>query len=256
MYINERDFNGFTALTRSIQNGHADIANLLLELGANPNASNLDGTLPIHFASQSGNTRIIRILQEHGADIMASYSFTFDSQHYQFTPLHMAITSFNIEAIEVLIEGGVDVHAHMKHSDEFLFIPYLFLAAWLGFTDAIDLILVSQKNELNQAYDMNRFQGCTILMAICENGHMDAAYYILDEIMADNDDRIRLINQRNGNWHDWTALHYACWECHTDMIELLIQCEADLNACDAYGRTPLHYACMVMFIGQIDILRI
>jgi len=39
-----------------------------------------------------------------------------------------------------------------------------------------------------------------------------------------------------------TALHLAAVSNHRDVVELLINCDADVTAADEAGNTPLHYA--------------
>ena len=39
-----------------------------------------------------------------------------------------------------------------------------------------------------------------------------------------------------------TPLHDAAYNGHTDIVDLLIENKADINAKDIYGLTPLHWA--------------
>uniref|UniRef100_A0A1I8JJD2 ANK_REP_REGION domain-containing protein n=1 Tax=Macrostomum lignano TaxID=282301 RepID=A0A1I8JJD2_9PLAT len=48
--------------------GHADCAQLLLSLRANPNAADLDGNSPLHLAAASNNVEVAALLLLHGAD--------------------------------------------------------------------------------------------------------------------------------------------------------------------------------------------
>lgn len=40
-----------------------------------------------------------------------------------------------------------------------------------------------------------------------------------------------------------SLLHWACDRGCTDIVRLLLDCNADVNVSDADGQTPLHYAC-------------
>jgi ankyrin repeat protein len=108
----------------------------------------------------------------------------------------------------------------------------------------MDLLLASQTNEIMQALDSNQFLGSTVLMALCEFNHLEAVHYIFDEVMYSREDRVLLTNQKNANRCDWTALHYASWEAHSNMVKTLVECGANVDIADAFGRTPLHYACL------------
>lgn len=49
-------------------------------------------------------------------------------------------------------------------------------------------------------------------------------------------------------------LHWACDRGHTDIVRLLISCQADVNVVDADGQTPLHYACSCGYANVVKIL--
>lgn len=66
-----RDIAGHTALHHACTppNGHAEITKLLLEKGANVNAQNRYGEVPIFFPFQGGDATLVDLLMEHGADL-------------------------------------------------------------------------------------------------------------------------------------------------------------------------------------------
>jgi hypothetical protein len=68
MNINERDNAGFTAIHEAVAANHIQIAEILLEFDADPNAAAHDGTRPIHDATESGNIEMCRMLLSYGAD--------------------------------------------------------------------------------------------------------------------------------------------------------------------------------------------
>ena len=64
-------------------------------------------------------------------------------------------------------------------------------------------------------------------------GDVSMAVQLLDEDPALINDRNELDNQ---------PLHEACWAKHLDMVRLLIDRGADVNARGDFSETPLHYA--------------
>ncbi len=63
------DETAYTALHRAAIRGHRDIAELLLERGANVEARDFSGARPLHFAVENGHQDIVELLLAHGADV-------------------------------------------------------------------------------------------------------------------------------------------------------------------------------------------
>ncbi len=55
-------------LHAAVAGSHIDIARLLLAAGADPNTEQQDGFRPLHSAAQNGNAELVRLLLAHGAD--------------------------------------------------------------------------------------------------------------------------------------------------------------------------------------------
>jgi ankyrin repeat protein len=77
-----------------------DIAQLLLDHGANPDGQNEDGKTSLHFASQYGHVTVAQLLLARGANVNAQ------AMNLQ-TPLHRA---GSVEVAKVLLEHGADLH--------------------------------------------------------------------------------------------------------------------------------------------------
>jgi ankyrin repeat protein len=61
--VNARQQQGWTALHAAAQNGDTDMVDVLLQYGANPDAENDDGKTPSAVAREKGHTRIVELLQ-------------------------------------------------------------------------------------------------------------------------------------------------------------------------------------------------
>ena len=86
---------GFTPLHYASFRGHKELAKLLIDHGANPNAADTRvGRTPLHFAVNSRRKETAQLLIEHGADINKTDK---DGK----TPLHLVIP---VEYQEVLNE--------------------------------------------------------------------------------------------------------------------------------------------------------
>lgn len=68
--VNQTTESGATALMMTVEHGtekHMQIAQMLLEHGANPNGENKWKTTPLHIAAFTGNLRACELLLERGA---------------------------------------------------------------------------------------------------------------------------------------------------------------------------------------------
>ncbi len=103
--------DGWTPLHLAAFFGHADLANALLDRGADINAAstNAMNNTPLHAAAAGGNTPLVKLLLERGADPNAR-------QEGGWTALHSAAQAGNREMVEVLLANGADVNARATNN--------------------------------------------------------------------------------------------------------------------------------------------
>lgn len=104
--LNALSPDGFTALALACFFNQPEVASFLIENGADVNAASQNDmhVSPIHSAVAAGNTNLVKILINHGADINAT-------QAGGFTPLHAAAQIGNEELIKFLLEQMADINA-------------------------------------------------------------------------------------------------------------------------------------------------
>jgi len=78
---------------------HAGIARTLLEHGADVNAAQQDGFVPLHGAAQNGQPDMIELLLEYGADVNAKNA-------EGLTALAIAVQEGHAGAAELLRQHG------------------------------------------------------------------------------------------------------------------------------------------------------
>ncbi|MEI6040281.1 MAG: ankyrin repeat domain-containing protein [Candidatus Berkelbacteria bacterium] len=107
--VNARTNEGLSALCFACDKENIESAKLLLHAGANPNIIGLNlekfetaGT-PLHLAAMRGNTQLIKLLIEYGANVNLA-------DHDQWTALHFAITYGELEPVKLLVEAGADIN--------------------------------------------------------------------------------------------------------------------------------------------------
>ena len=94
-----------TPLHAASRMGHVDVAQVLLEYGADVHARNGHDITPLYCASVEGHLKIVQVLLEHGAVVNTQNNYD------QSTPLHQASGSERLEIVRLLLDHGADAHA-------------------------------------------------------------------------------------------------------------------------------------------------
>lgn len=71
------------------------------------NSRDKDGSTPLHCATWKGQTEVVALLLEAGADVNAHNS----NEHWGTTPLHAAAHSNQAAIAQMLIDHGADLNA-------------------------------------------------------------------------------------------------------------------------------------------------
>lgn len=96
------DGSGETALVNAARAGHLDILRLLIDAGADLNAAGMYGLNGIMWASRWDNPKAVQMLVDAGADV----DRTDDDNE---SALIHAIRNDDAESFRILLEGGADV---------------------------------------------------------------------------------------------------------------------------------------------------
>jgi ankyrin repeat protein len=100
--------DAWTPLWIAACHGHSDITRMLLDAGANVNATNRKGCTALREASQIGATEVVRLLLEHSANVdLAPHDF-------QDAPLIVAAAKDHIEVVKLLLAAGANVRAQQS----------------------------------------------------------------------------------------------------------------------------------------------
>lgn len=106
--VNGRNSGGRTPLHEAVRDGLTDIANVLIDSGADVNATTRGfGETPLHYAVRFGHSDLVDILIKAGANVNA-----VDKDG--LTPLHEAADDGNTVLASVLIDAGADVDTRDK----------------------------------------------------------------------------------------------------------------------------------------------
>lgn len=83
--------------------GQTDIVNVLIQAGANVEFQDNDGCSPLHVASQNGHTEIAKLLIEASAINVESLT------NEGLTPLHVASQNGHIEIVKLLLKAKANI---------------------------------------------------------------------------------------------------------------------------------------------------
>lgn len=295
--INAADNMDRTPLHYAAQSGQRDMAEFLITHGADMNAKDAWGRTPLHWAVVSGYEDLVELLVAKGADLNAK-------NNAGQTPLNMALSRDLKDIVGLLVERGADVSSinmaarigdlakvkafleqgtdvDMKDTRNQTALHY---AAREGYKEIVELLLEhgadvnsgARYNRTAAEFAMNRGHTEIVELLISKGADISPlhlAIYLKDEAKAKSliergadvnkrtpygttsldravnaglRDIVRLLVDKGAdinakdNWY-WTPLHSAIYSSK-GIVELLIAQGANLNAKDGDGRTPLWYA--------------
>src|SRR6266849_5332770 len=207
--------DGATPLHLATEGAHVDVAQMLIERGADLSAQNKYGNTPLHLALQHGHVDVAQMLIERGADLSAQNGIGN-------TPLHLALQYGHVDVAQMLIERGADVSAQNGNGN-----TPLHLALQYGHMEVAQMLI-----ERGADVSAQNGNGNTPLHRASQGGHMDVAQMLIErgaDVSAQDE---------NGD----TPLHQASLYGHMDVAGMLIEHGADVSAQGKYGNTPLHLA--------------
>ena len=230
---------GNTPLHEAVEKGDAEIVKILVAAGADVNAEGFMGHTPLILAAEEGATEIMRILLRPGLD--AGTSADGEDKEAASTPsigsgaLFTAIENDDVEMVRLLVEAGADVNA----AEGFGGNTPLHEAVEKGDAEIVK-ILVAAGADVNA----EGFMGHTPLILAAEEGATEIMRILLRPGLdagtsADGEDKEAASTPSIGSGALFTAIEND----DVEMVRLLVEAGADVNAAEGFGgNTPLHEA--------------
>ncbi|GFX74022.1 ankyrin-1 [Trichonephila clavipes] len=273
--------DGLTPLQFAVQNNDFEMAQVLINNGAEIDADSDSGLTPLCLAVRNNNKEIVKILLKYGADINAKKSLPLSSAilfglnniaailleneetdiHYRGIDgnslLHIASKQGNCFIVETLLARGADANAITLQNG----ISPLHCAADAGYVEIVKILLKS-KAKINAVSN----DGLTPLHLAALKGHTSVVKLLLENEanakITDNENRNSVeIAVANGNvevakfllqekiFHindkgncGFSLLHIAAQEGNLNVVKYLIDHGADVNSENDAGSKPIHIA--------------
>jgi len=221
------DINGGTrpALHTALSRGkRRDIAEFLIQRGADVNAKDSYGCTPLYYAiNYIDDSDFVNLLIARGADVNAK-------QREGETLLQSAAKRVKTEVIKLLLEAGADIDVK-NDRDQTALHTLLDIRSSLLYRLSKDILelLLAKGADVN----LKDNDGRTPLLLAAESAGGEIV-----ELLLDKGADINAKDDESG----FTALHHAALFGNKSAAEVLVTRGADINAKDKQGHTPLYVA--------------
>lgn len=206
---------------------HRELVNFLLRNGADFDAVDSKGDIPILLAARYSCVHVVKTLVSFGANVKCC-----DGKKY--TMLHYA--SFNgwLDVVSLLLEKGCNINAETKSRDTSL--TFAVCYSWKKIVEI--LIKAGAKSGIYGVHKMS------LLSKACEKGWFNVVQYLVDCGINVN------VKTLTGE----TPLSLAIQGSHHAIFDLLVESGANLKNTDCKKTTLLHYACMTGWLDAVQFL--
>ena len=214
--LNEGNFRGQTPLHFACERGHPEVANCLLDAGADIEARDMIGRTPLMITAMSRNMEVVSVLMKRGADINAGIK----RGPATYTILSVIAMYGFKDLIDLLIDKEAAIS---KDTQE----PTLAFAVQMGHPRLFEYV---RKKGVDLASLKEKDPGFVYNAAA--GGSVEIMKTLLDHGFDANQ------KDKDG----WTPLHVAAVEGKINMLEFLISQGLDMDARNMKGETAYHVA--------------
>ena len=295
--INERSkyitlmFSESSLLHVAANKGYINIAQVLIDLGAEVNMIDKCGGTPLFMAILASNIKMIELLIDNGANVNLA-------NKKGFCPLHIAVSIGHQEVIEMLISNGACINSETDSGDKpmhavsyNLFGRYTIDQCKKDYSNIIKQLKKygccvddKNKNGVTALHLAVQYGNITLVKALIENG---ANIHAIDdagnaplhyamctgeqfyEFTYNNPDIVVKFEEYETRLSE--HLNYCCFymehedsmrircksfdpECSSKIIEKLIMSGANINMKNSLGMTPLYLAVILDVLDAVKML--
>ncbi|XP_076096578.1 uncharacterized protein LOC143067286 [Mytilus galloprovincialis] len=192
---------------------------------------------PLHTASHTGLTEIVRMLLDIGADYNKC-------DNKGWSPVMHACSKGHTKVVRMLLDIGADYNKCNNDG----WSPVM-SACSEGHTEIVRMLL-----DIGADYNKCNNEGLSPVTIACSEGHTEIVRMLLD-IGED---------YNKCNIKGWSPVMFASCKGHTEIVRMLLEIGADYNKCDNVGCSPVMFACsklkghtevVRMFEGHTEVVR-
>jgi len=220
--------NGVSALALAAERGHCDVVRMLVQSGAQLGLVDHGGSCALLYASANGHLNVVGYLLScdwpSGDAFDAHLTLAEAAQQalvVAASNAHIQVVEFLLDMAEVRINLADSLHGHVA----------LTAAASAGHVDVCHVLIRRGAN-----IRVTNLNDVTPLISAVEEGHWEVAELLLAE------DAGASVDQTDGAGR--TALMAAAAEGHLGVMELLLSKGADVKLTDKEGLCSLAWACL------------
>jgi ankyrin repeat protein len=221
--LEKKGTNSMTALVLAAENGHEAVVKLLLEKGAKRRSKLKSGRTPLGWAASGGHEEVVRLLLE--ADRFGVNSIDDEGM----TPLGWAAKNGHETVVKLLLDKG----AEQDLSNRYGMTP-LGWAAKNGHEAVVKQLLDTESVDVN----WKDVDGMRPLAWAAKNGYEVIVKLLLhiDSVDVNSKDKT---TQAGGSAN---ALHHASFGGYEDIVQMLLDRDANINAQGGKYDSALHAA--------------
>ena len=219
---------GRTPLHYACESGELAVVKMLVKAGARVRATDHGWLTCLMLASSgSGNTETVRYLVGL-PQVDVRYRHSLD----RCSALHIAVRK-DAAIVQVLIDAGADIEAKTALEKSPLY--------WACFSGELGVVETLLRAGAGVQSTDTKGNTCLMLASICGHTEIVRTLLCMPEVQLDQPDY-------NGR----TALHHAATKKHADVVQVLIDAGADIEAKTRLDRSSLHKA---SGSGGLDIVK-
>jgi ankyrin repeat protein len=217
-----KDINGGTCVHYAVLAGFDDILVQCLRAGVDASAiCHLDKDIcALHICAEKGTLETLRILIEAGADI--------NPDEVESHPIKGAIDSGNAEMVKAMLAQGALVNLDQKGT-------LLLEAILVGNENVVKELLKSEQFDVNAGMMLRPEDSPTFALHIAA----ERGFVAIMEVLLSSGANVDAV-KANGD----TALCCACQANQPETVRALLKAGANVDLGMADGTTPLHYAAL------------